>query len=63
MVWFMAAVPLMVFESLIAFAPQLEEWISYSVLQTLLGLGEIFVVAFTVCYVRELRALKRMRVA
>ena len=62
LVWFLASVPLMVFESLIAFAPQFEEWISYSVLQTLLGLGEIFVVAFTVCYVRELRALKRMRV-
>lgn len=63
LVWSMASVPLMAFEFLIAFAPQLQEWISYSLIQTLLGLGEIFVAAFAVCYTRELRALKRMKVS
>jgi hypothetical protein len=53
------AIPLMAFESLMIMLPQFDEWISHSVLQTVLEVGEIYVFAFLVCYVREASAQKR----
>lgn len=55
------AIPIFAFEMLLMFLPQFDEWISRSVLQTVLELGEIFVLAFMVCYAREASAKQRAR--
>ena len=56
----LATIPLLAFEGMMILMPQYEEWVSRSLVQSFFALGHVFVPAFTVCYVRELRALKSM---